>query len=193
MQVPVRICVWVIQLWNCLSPHFLENTTPTEHMLSATALGIPCLSPQLEFCISYNSLTSRREKIFSTQISLQLCLSDWIKQLHFYREHINKIIIVWPLRGRTPPHLLESTHSQARLSSSCTTAFCFTAFLKERKGHSQFKNISCTWGTLKNPVSRVFPFVKWDLSNHLPSLSISFVFWQDLGLITMTSVTLLLL
>lgn len=77
-----------------LFPLFQENTRATEHILSATALGIPCLSPQLEVLISYNSPTSLRKKIFSTHISLQLCLSDSIKELHFYREHINKVIIV---------------------------------------------------------------------------------------------------
>lgn len=113
--------------------------------------------PQLELCLSWNSLTSLRKKLLSTQTSLQLCLSDWTKQLHFYKELINNIIILWSLSCRSPSNLLESTQSQAKLSSSCTTAFCFTVFFKEKQWHSQFQNTSCSWGSLKRPVPRVFP------------------------------------
>lgn len=115
---------------NCLFPLFQENTTATEPILSATALGIPCLSPQLEFCISCNSLTSLRKRIFSTHISLQLCLSDWIKWLHFYTS--TKLSSCDPYVAEPPRSLRK--HPQAKLSSSCTTAFCFTVFFKEKKG-----------------------------------------------------------
>lgn len=134
-----------------------KHHTHRQHILCARPLRIPCLSPQLELCLSWNSLTSLRKKLLSTQTSLQLCLSDWTKQLHFYKELINNIIIMWFLSCRTPSNLLEITQSQAKLSSSCTTAFCFTVFFKEKQWHSQFKNTSCSWGPLKHPVPRVFP------------------------------------
>lgn len=78
---------------NCLFPLFQENTTAREPILSATALGIPCLSPQLQF----PNLTQK--DFLHTHLSS--AVPFWLNQVTAFL-HIHKIIIMWPLRGRTP-------------------------------------------------------------------------------------------